>query len=95
MTWKQEAAEIIADATRDLPDDAPLAERKKVINDACPSSWRFMSWPQKAWQAARRDHLMRYGYRPRTKAQSEREAAVVDDLPLFDGVPKEGCDGES
>ena len=92
MTWKQEAAEIIANATRGLPDDAPLNERKKVINDACPSDWRRMSWPQKAWQAARRDHLMRYGYRPRTKAQAEREAAVVDDLPLFDAVPKEGCD---
>ncbi|WP_265499491.1 hypothetical protein [Paracoccus beibuensis] len=43
MMWRQEATEIVANATRRLPDDTPLPERKKVINDACPSSWRMMS----------------------------------------------------
>lgn len=82
-TWKEEAAAIIDKATRHLPNDAPLAERKRVINDACPSGWRSTSWPQKAWQAARRDYLVRYGYVPRTKKQAEKEAAVIEDLPLF------------
>ncbi|MDB6178960.1 hypothetical protein PAF17_15825 [Paracoccus sp. Z330] len=84
MTWKAEAAEIIRQATACLPDDATLSERKKVIADACPSSWRTMSWPQKAWQSARRDYLVRYGYVPRTKAQAIRAASVSEPLPLFD-----------
>lgn len=83
MTWKQEAAAIIEEATRDLPDDAPLAIRKAAINSACPTSWRNMSWPKKAWQAARRDYLVRFGYIPRTKRQKERETAAISDLPLF------------
>lgn len=83
MTWKQEAALIIEEATRDLPASASLSERKAAIASACPPSWRHMSWPQKAWQAARRDHLVRYGYIPRTRKQKERETAALSDLPLF------------
>lgn len=84
MTWKQEAAEIIRQATADLPQDASLKDRIATINAACPYSWRMVSWPQKAWQAARRDYLVRYGYKPRTKAQKQRESAGTDGLPLFD-----------
>lgn len=83
MTWREDAAQIIKEATASLPEDATLQERKAAINAACPSSWRMMSWPQKAWQAARRDYLARYGYTPRTKKQREKERAVIGDLPLF------------
>ena len=86
-TWREEAAQIIADAARGLPPNASLSDRMAVIDAACPSSWRMMSWPQKAWQAARRDYLVRYGYRPRTKKQKQREMAVFSDLPLFDHAP--------
>ena len=81
MTWREEAAAIIADAVKGLPDDTPLSERKRVVDAACPSWRRMMSWPQKAWQAARRDYLVRYGYRPRTKRARQ---AAVDGLPLFE-----------
>ena len=83
MTWKQEAASIIEKATAHIPDDAPLSVRTAAINAARPSHFRMMSWPRKAWQAARRDYLVRFGYRPRTKKQAEREAAALSDLPLF------------
>ncbi|QEW26693.1 hypothetical protein [Roseovarius indicus] len=79
MTWREEAAKIIADATRDLPEDTPLKERMKVVDAARPH-WGGCSWPRKAWQAARRDYLVRYGYQPRTKKAKEREAAA---MPLF------------
>jgi hypothetical protein len=82
MTWRDEAAEIIREGTKHLPDDMPLKERKAVVADLCPSWWRQMSWPQKAWQAARREYLVRYGYKPRTKHPDEKEAAA---LPLFGG----------
>jgi hypothetical protein len=84
MTWKDDAAEIIRKATSDIPDDALLSDRIKAINSACPSWWRQMSWPQKAWQAARRDYLVRYGYKPRTKKQKTRDQSAVSELPLFD-----------
>lgn len=80
MTWREEAAAIIAEATRGLPADMPLNERMKVVDAARPH-WGGCSWPRKAWQAARRDYLVRFGYRPRTKkAKAQRDAA----LPLFD-----------
>ena len=89
MTWRQQAAEVIYQATKHLPDDIPLSERQKVVDDARPG-WVYMSWPRKAWQAARRDYLMRYGYKPRTKAQAERDRQVVTELPLFSDEGKEG-----
>lgn len=84
MTWRQEAAAIIAQATRGLPADAPLSERKRIVDEACPYSWRMVSWPQKAWQAARRDYLVPFGYVPRTKKAQEQAA---DGMPLFDAPP--------
>lgn len=88
-TWKDEAAAIIAEATRHLPDDAPLIERKRAIAAACPSSWRRMSWPQKAWADARREHLIPYGYEPKTKKHAAQKAAAMSDLPLFAAEPGE------
>ena len=79
-TWRQEAALIIAHATRDLPADAPLHERKRVVEAARPTGWMCASWPKKAWQAARRDYLVRFGYQPRTK-KAQQQAA--EGLPLF------------
>lgn len=79
MTWREEAAAIIAEVTRDLPVHTPLKERMKVVDAARPH-WGGCSWPRKAWQAARRDYLVRFGYQPRTKAAKEREVAA---LPLF------------
>lgn len=83
-TWREQAALIIDEATGDLPADAPLAVRIAVVDAACPFAWRRMSWPQKAWQAARRDYLIRFGYRPRTKMQMARDAAALSELPLFE-----------
>lgn len=54
MTWRQQAAEIIAEATRALPDDTPLPYRIETVDAARPQ-WGGCSWPRKAWQAARRD----------------------------------------
>lgn len=87
MTWRSEFAELIQEATKDLPDDMPLDERMKVVAAARPTSGCMSaSWPQKAWQAARRDYLIRYGYKPRTKKQKERDQAVAAPLPLFGGL---------
>lgn len=82
-TWRERAAGIIADVTRELPTELPLQERMKVLDDARPY-WGGASWPQKAWQAARRDYLVPFGYRPRTKKHREREASAVAELPLFE-----------
>lgn len=84
-TWRSRAAAIIAEVTRDAPAELPLPERIKLVDDARPY-WGGASWPQKAWQAARRDYLVRFGYRPRTKKQKELEAYVVSDLPLFESI---------
>lgn len=83
MTWRQKAAAIIAEATRGLPDDTAMPHRIKVI-DAARSHSGGCSWPRKAWQAARRDYLVRFGYQPKTKRAQERKMAVAEDLPLFE-----------
>ena len=82
MTWREEAMQIIHDGTKDIPDDCTLKERIEVVRGLCPSSWRYMSWPQKAWQAARRDYLVRHGYVPKTKVKALKGQS---DLPLFEG----------
>lgn len=82
MTWKAQAASIIAEVTRDLPADMPLKERKRIVDAARPY-WGGCSWPRKAWQAARRDYLVRYGYEPKTKAAAVRRADVTEPPPLF------------
>lgn len=83
MTWRQECAQIIQDAVRDLPEGMPLDERMKVVDGARPDWYHRASWPKKAWQAARRDYLVRFGYEPRTKKAAERRASAVSELPLF------------
>lgn len=50
MTWRQQAAEIIAEATRALPDDTPLPYRIDTVDAARPH-WGGCSWPRKAWRA--------------------------------------------
>lgn len=89
MTWREGFAEIIHEATKALPADLPLADRVKAVDAARPKQgYMSASWPQKAWQAARRDYLVRYGYEPRTKKAKQRAAAVSEPLPLFDGEPQ-------
>jgi len=82
MTWREDWALDIYEATKDLPDDAPLAERIKIVDqvrDGC-SAYSSTSWGKKSWQAARRDYLVRFGYVPKTK----KAKAAGDPLPLFD-----------
>lgn len=96
MTWREKASEVIFEAVRDLPAETPLKERMRIVDAARPH-WGGASWPRKAWQAARRAHLVQYGYRPRTKAAAaqgrlpifEAPAAQAAPSPLFDD-PRQG-----
>lgn len=45
MTWRQQAAAIIAEETRGLPDDTPLPDRITVVDAARPH-WGGCSWPR-------------------------------------------------
>lgn len=69
MSWYDSAVETIREATKDLPNDMPLDERKKIVDAAYPFGDRSM-WPYKMWLKARRQYLARFGYRV--------------DLPLFE-----------
>jgi hypothetical protein len=82
-TWRQDAAAIIAEVTKDLPHSATLQERKRTVRAARPTWASSTSWGGKAWQSARRDYLLRFGYVPMTKKQKERDAGVCSPLPLF------------
>lgn len=85
MSWRSRFAQEIEAAMRNVPNDLPLADRIKAVDAARPAGgWYSASWPRKAWQAARRDYLVRFGYVPKTKKAAQRAAAVVHDLPLFD-----------
>lgn len=85
MTWRQKYAQIIADAMSGTPVDMPLADRIKAVDAARPKDGAMScSWPQKAWQAARRDYLVPFGYVPRTKKQKQKQAAAMGLLPLFE-----------
>jgi hypothetical protein len=77
-SWKDGYARDIMKATADLPRDTPLQERIKVV-DRVGAGVRG-SWPRKAWQAARREYLVKFGYVPRTKAARDQ---VENGLPIF------------
>lgn len=83
MTWREEWAADIAEATKQLPDSCPLDERIKMVDavkDKSPGAYAT-SWGKKSWQAARRDYLMKFGYIPKTKKVQQAKAAG---MPLFD-----------
>ena len=77
MTWREQAWAIIREAVRDMPDDTPLDQRIKVVDAARPH-WVSASWPRQAWQRARREYLVCYGYQPKTKQHKQSPP-----LPLF------------
>ena len=77
-SWKSEFASAIQKATADLPIDTPLRDRIKIV-DRVGAGVRG-SWPRKAWQAARRDYLVKYGYVPRTKTAKDQ---VENGLTIF------------
>ena len=84
MTWRSAFAETIRRGTADLPRDLPLKNRIAHVDALRPKAgFMSASWPQKAWQAARRDYLVPFGYEPRTKKEAERKAAAIEELPLF------------
>lgn len=82
LSERQRYSAMIAEATKDLPGDLPLKDRKAAVAKARPYSSRTTAHSEKSWQAARRDYLVRFGYQPLTKrAKESRE----EGLPLFDG----------
>lgn len=68
--WGQRADEVIYLVHRSLPEEATLAQRKKAIDEAYPFGERRF-FPYKVWLKKRRAYLVRFGYRPRTKASAE------------------------
>lgn len=84
MTWREDCADVIFAATKDLARDLPLSERIKVVDAARPSWVRQTSWGKKSWQAARRDYVVPFVYQPKTKKAAERRASVVSELPFFE-----------
>lgn len=90
-TWSDRAREMIHSVTKDLATETTLKDRSRIIRDACPSSWRQCSWPQKAWQKARREYLVKFGYIPKTKPKKRKGGT---DCPgpggLLDLMTKEG-----
>ena len=83
MTWREQFAEIIWDAVKDMPEDATLEDRKRAVQDARPYWVNTTSHGKKSWQAARRDYLIKYGYIPKTKPR-HNQAPSEQPLPLFD-----------
>lgn len=81
ITERQRLYEIIEAATADLPRDMPLNERKSYVARACPHWARHTSNATRAWQAARRDYLVKFGYQPMTKKAKQSRA---NGIPLFD-----------
>lgn len=61
-SWYEQAVDTIREATKDLSNDMPLDERKRIVDAAYPFGSREM-WPYKMWLKARRQYLARYGYR--------------------------------
>ncbi len=80
MTWREDWARDIHEATKALPPDTPLKERMKVVDAVkhqSPGAYST-SWGKKSWAAARRDYLVRFGYVPKTKQKDPAPAGLLD-----------------
>ncbi len=62
--WRTRADAAIMRAHVAIPHDATLELRTRMIDEAYPFGTRE-HWPYKAWLAARKAYLSRYGYRGR------------------------------
>lgn len=57
--WRAQARARIADLVKDLPADATLADRRRVLRG---KGWDY-GWAQKVWQQEVRAHLASHGER--------------------------------
>lgn len=61
MTWRDQAREAIMKVHSTLPVTISLKDRTAAIDAAYPFGQRS-HFPYKAWLAARKSYLQRYGY---------------------------------
>ena len=61
--WIAYAREVVAKAAADIPVDAPIKDRRRIIAAAYPFGPRA-HYPYKAWLKAVREHLDAYRPRP-------------------------------
>lgn len=64
--WSHEARVWIADATKDLPESASLAERRRALRTVACSFHGGTSWGQKVWSKECRKYLEQHGLPKRT-----------------------------
>lgn len=81
--WSEEARSTIQRVDAELEESASLADRVKAVDAAYPFGERAY-WPYKAWLAARKKYLSRYGWRPR---RGSKTATAFD---LFERDPVTG-----
>lgn len=68
--WRSQAERVIAEVHASLPIETDLKARTAAIDAAYPFGAR--RWhPYKVWLKERRKYLVKFGYKPRTKAAPE------------------------
>jgi len=64
--WRDRARRLIAELTRDLPDTATLAERRKALWGKGHAAHGGTKWGRKMWGSEVRKYLARHGATPKT-----------------------------
>ncbi len=60
-TWAQHATDFIAELDADIPADATLQERRRILDDNAWGFHRSTSHGQKVWGRAKRAYLEKHG----------------------------------
>lgn len=71
--WQAAAKARIHALTKDLPDETPLAERRRILRRAAHGFHGGTSWGKRVWSKHCRLYLMRHGLAPKP----------VESSPLF------------
>lgn len=66
--WIDDARAVVAKTTRDLPEGATLADRRKALRAAGSLFHGGTYWGRKQWGRAVREHLAAHGGPPIAKA---------------------------
>lgn len=79
-TWIDRARAFIAEATKDLPPEVTLKERRALLRSI---GWQFHGnthWGRKKWALATREHLVCHGAPPRKARPVKNQLRFADDI---------------
>ncbi|TAX45974.1 hypothetical protein ELI02_30160 (plasmid) [Rhizobium leguminosarum] len=80
IDWQKTASGVIGEVDRNLPADADLVTRKRVLRVARPWEFASTSWGKKVWAKHSRKYLEKFGLPPLKAKAVEQHLSPLERL---------------